>query len=154
MYMLYHWEARDGRIWDYEHTLLQLQHKLILKWLKCGFCLLRMCGVIHRPALFFERLISNRPNTDHLFPWLLHMILHWQKTPHQTPFFYPVHMRKRSKAISFVRLFVCLFVSTKIATSRVLGIWATPKHNESVDIGEKLAALCFELFDRAYKRHK
>ena len=36
----------------------------------------------------------------------------------------------------------------------ILGTWATPKHNESVDIGEKRAAVCFELFDRTYKRYK
>ena len=51
-------------------------------------------------------------------------------------------MRARGKTI---------VVAKKIAKSRVLG---TPKHNESVDIGEKLAAVCFELFERAYKRHK
>ena len=55
-----------------------------------------------------------------------------------------------------VKQSVCpsVVVATKIARSQVLGIWATPKHNEPVDIGEKLAAVCFELFERAYKRHK
>ena len=49
----------------------------------------------------------------------------------------------RGKAISFV----CLssVVVTKIARSRVLGICACCKHNESVDIGEKLVSVCFKV---------
>ena len=45
----------------------------------------------------------------------------------------------RGKAIGFVCCcLLSLVVSTKIATSWDLGIWATRKHNESIEISEKL----------------
>ena len=49
----------------------------------------------------------------------------------------------RGKAIGFV----CLssIVVTKIARSRVLGICACCKHNELVDISEKLVSVCFKV---------
>ena len=43
--------------------------------------------------------------------------------------------RVHAQGVKHVRL---LSSPTKIVRSRVLGIWETPKHNESVDIGEKL----------------
>ena len=52
----------------------------------------------------------------------------------------------RGKAIS---LSVVVVVSTKIAISRVLGICVCCKHNESVDISEKLVSTCFELLKMA-----
>ena len=53
----------------------------------------------------------------------------------------------RGKAIG---LFVVVVVSTKIARSRVLGVYACCKHSQSVDIGEKLACTCFEFLKKAY----
>ena len=45
---------------------------------------------------------------------------------------------------------VVVVVGTKIARSRVLGICARCKHNQSVDIGEKLVYMRFELLKKAY----
>ena len=45
---------------------------------------------------------------------------------------------------------VVVVVGTKIVRSRVLGICAYCKHNQSVDIGEKLGYTGFELLKRAY----
>ena len=58
----------------------------------------------------------------------------------------------RGKAVGFV----CLLsvVVTKIARSPHLGIWATRKYDESVEIGDKLVSLCFELIGKAYECHK
>ena len=49
-----------------------------------------------------------------------------------------------------VCLSVVVVVGTKIARSRVLGICASSKHNQSVDIGEKLVYTRFELLKKAY----
>ena len=54
--------------------------------------------------------------------------------------------------LSVCRLSV--IVTTKIAISRGLGILVTHKHNESVEIGEKLASACFDSFDTAHECHK
>ena len=58
----------------------------------------------------------------------------------------------RGKAIGFV----CLLsiIVTKIARSPHLGILATGKYDESVEIGEKLASLCFKSIDKAHECHK
>ena len=51
-----------------------------------------------------------------------------------------------------VKQSVCLsvvVVGTKIAKSRVLGIYACCKHNQSVDIGAKLVCTRFELLKKA-----
>ena len=45
---------------------------------------------------------------------------------------------------------VIVVVGTKIARSQVLGTCACCKHNESVDIGEKLISTRFELLKMAY----
>ena len=45
---------------------------------------------------------------------------------------------------------VVVVVGTKIARSQVLGVCAYCKHNQSVDIGEKLVYAGFELLKRAY----
>ena len=45
---------------------------------------------------------------------------------------------------------VVVVVGTKIARSRVLGVCACYKHNQSVDIGEKLVCTGFEFFNKAY----
>ena len=45
---------------------------------------------------------------------------------------------------------VIVVVSMKIARSRVLGIYACCKHNQSVDIGEKMVCTHFKLFKKAY----
>ena len=52
------------------------------------------------------------------------------------------------------RVVVVVVVSTKIAISRGLGTWATSKHNESVEFGEKLPSACFESRDAIHERHK
>ena len=44
---------------------------------------------------------------------------------------------------------VVVVVGTKIARSRVLGICVCCKHNQSVDIGEKLVYKRFELLKKA-----
>ena len=49
-----------------------------------------------------------------------------------------------------VCLSIVIVVGTKIARSRVLGIYACYKHNQSVDIGEKLVYTHFELLKKAY----
>ena len=56
--------------------------------------------------------------------------------------------------IGFVRRRLSSVVGTKIATSRDLGISATRKHNESIEIGDKLASVCFDTFGMAHERHK
>ena len=53
-----------------------------------------------------------------------------------------------------VKQSVLSVVGTKIARSRDLGISATRNHNESVEIGEKLASVCFNYFGTAHERHK
>ena len=52
---------------------------------------------------------------------------------------------KQSVCLSVV---VVIVISTKIARSRILGICASCKHNQSVDIGEKLVCTCLELLKR------
>ena len=49
-----------------------------------------------------------------------------------------------------VCLSVVVVIGTKIARSRVLGICAYYKHNQSVDIGEKLVYTGFKLLKKAY----
>ena len=49
---------------------------------------------------------------------------------------------------------VVVGVGTKIARFRDLGICACCKHNESVDICEKLLSVHFELLNRAHKHYK
>ena len=55
---------------------------------------------------------------------------------------------KQSVCMSIVVVVVVVFVGTKIARSRVLGICARCKHHQSVDIGEKLVYMRFELLKR------
>ena len=45
-------------------------------------------------------------------------------------------------------------IGTKITRSRDLGICVCYKHNESVDIGEKLFSVCFESLNKAHKHYK
>ena len=45
---------------------------------------------------------------------------------------------------------VVVIVGMKIARSRVLGVCAYCKHNQPVDIGEKLVYTGFKLLKRAY----
>ena len=45
---------------------------------------------------------------------------------------------------------VVVVVGTKIARSRVLGVCACYKHNQSVDIGEKMVCTSFEFLTKAY----
>ena len=54
---------------------------------------------------------------------------------------------KQSVCMSVV---VVVVVGTKIARSRVLGVCACCKHNQSIDIGEKLVCTRFELLKKAY----
>ena len=56
----------------------------------------------------------------------------------------------RGKAIGLsVVVVVVIVVGTKIARSRVLGVCACCKHNQSVDIGEKLVCTDFKLLKKA-----
>ena len=55
---------------------------------------------------------------------------------------------KQSVCLSVV--VVVIVVGAKIARSRVLGVCASSKHNQSVDICEKLVYTCFELLKKAY----
>ena len=48
---------------------------------------------------------------------------------------------------------VVVIIGMKIARSRVLGICVCCKHNESVDIGEKLVFVHLELLNMAHKRY-
>ena len=72
---------------------------------------------------------------------------------------YPARMR-RDKVIGFsVCLFVCLsvcqsVVTTKITRSRYLGLRATCKCNQSDEISERLAWVCFESFGTVHGYHK
>ena len=54
----------------------------------------------------------------------------------------------KDKAIDSVRLSVCLFVTTKIARSWDLGIWATRKPNKSIKT-PTCTSVGFELFGQA-----
>ena len=54
---------------------------------------------------------------------------------------------KQSVRLSVV---VIIIVGTKIARSQVLGVYACCKHNQSVDISEKLVFTCFKLLKMAY----
>ena len=56
---------------------------------------------------------------------------------------------KQSVCMSVV-VVVVVVVGTKIARSRVLGVCACCKHNQSIDIGEKLVYTRFELLKKAY----
>ena len=50
---------------------------------------------------------------------------------------------------------VVVVVGTKIATLGDLGNWATRKHNESVEIGEKKpGSVYLDFFGMAHERHK
>ena len=45
---------------------------------------------------------------------------------------------------------VIVVVSMKITRSRVLGVYSCCKHNQSVDIGEKLVCTGFKFLKKAY----
>ena len=60
---------------------------------------------------------------------------------------------KQSVCLSVI-IVVIVVVGTKITRSRILGICACCKHNQSVDNGEKLVCTPFELLKKAYKRYK
>ena len=95
---------------------------------------LMMCAQAEKASVILQRkyqykvLVCNKK--DELFNDILQLI-----TPHTCA---------RGKAIGFVCHLSLSVVSTKIATSRDPGIWATRKHNESVEIGIKLASVCFD----------
>ena len=56
----------------------------------------------------------------------------------------------RAHAQGVKQLSVVVVVGTKIARSRVLGVCACYKHNQSVDIGEKIVCMRFEFLKKAY----
>ena len=65
------------------------------------------------------------------------------------------HACTRGKAIGLsvvvvVIVVVVVVVGTKLARSCVLGICTCCKYNQSVDIGEKLVCMHFELLKKAY----
>ena len=55
---------------------------------------------------------------------------------------------KQSVCPSVVVVVVVVVVGTKIVVSRLLGIYACYKHNQSIDIGEKLVYMHFKLLKR------
>ena len=57
---------------------------------------------------------------------------------------------KQSVCLSVIIVIVIVVIGTKIARSRILGICVSCKHNQSVDIGEKLGCMRFELLKTAY----
>ena len=61
---------------------------------------------------------------------------------------------RRGEVIGSVVVVVVVVVDTKIAWSQHLGTWASCKHDENVDFGEKLALVCSDSSGKAYKRHK
>ena len=60
---------------------------------------------------------------------------------------YPPRIKARGKVIARV----VVVMSTNIAISRDVGIYATHKHNK---LGEKLASVCFKSRDTVHERHK
>ena len=56
---------------------------------------------------------------------------------------------KQSVCPSVAIVVIVVVVGTKIAISRLLGICACYKHNQLIDIGEKLY-MCFKLLKKAY----
>ena len=62
----------------------------------------------------------------------------------------------RDKAIGFsvIIVVVVVVVDTKIARFQVLGIYVCCKHNQLVDIGEKLIYIGFKLLKKAYECYK
>ena len=48
----------------------------------------------------------------------------------------------------------CRSVGQKLPNLEDLGIWATCKHNESVEIVKKFAPLCFKWFGKVHEHHK
>ena len=69
--------------------------------------------------------------------------------------FYPTCLHVQGVKQSFCLSVVCLsVVVTKITRLPHLGIWVTLKYGESVEIGDKLASLCFESIGKAHKYHK
>ena len=65
-------------------------------------------------------------------------------------YYYPAQMR-RGKVIS--RVFVVV-MDTKITKSGDVRTWASCKHNEYVEFGEKLASVCSESSGTACESHK
>ena len=61
---------------------------------------------------------------------------------------------RRGKVIGLSVHLSVVVVTTKIARSWHLGISATRKYNESVEVGEKQASECLESSGTAYKLHK
>ena len=63
---------------------------------------------------------------------------------------------RRGKVIGRVVVVVVIVVvvDTKIAKSGDVRIWASCKHNEYVEFGEKLASVCSESSGTACKSHK
>ena len=60
------------------------------------------------------------------------------------------HMHAQGVKQSVYPSVIVVVVGTKITRSRVLGIWLCYKHNQSVDIGEKLVCKRFESLKKAY----
>ena len=63
----------------------------------------------------------------------------------------------RGKVIGRVVVIVVVIVvvvSTKIAISRDVDVYATHKHNESIEFGKKLASVCVKSMDTVHGRHK
>ena len=62
---------------------------------------------------------------------------------------FTLHACARGKAIG-LSVVVVVVIGTKITRPHVLGICASSKYNQSVDIGEKLVYKRFELLKKAY----
>ena len=65
-----------------------------------------------------------------------------------------MHKGKVIDSVVIIATVVDIVMDTKIAKSKDLGAWASCKHNGSVEFDEKLALVCLESSDLAYKRHK
>ena len=61
---------------------------------------------------------------------------------------------RRGKVISLSVRLSAVVVTTKIARFRNLGLRETCKHNQSVEIGERLALMCFGSFGTVHECHK
>ena len=52
-----------------------------------------------------------------------------------------------------IRCVIVVLVMDTIAKSGDVGVWASCKRNKSVEFGEKVASVCLESSDMAYKHH-
>ena len=115
-------------------------------------------GRMHLPAILQigknEGYKVRQPQGVFTTQWMLvRMMWMFARMIGSTRRYYPARMRKGSSNRFCLSLLLSV-VSTKIARSEDIGIWATHKYNVSVNIVEKLASVCFESFDKAHECRK